>query len=182
MGNENLILGFNEVSDDNLKISLRQCEQVPQSIIITLNGYIDTYTSMFFQTQIEKVVEADYLNLIFDCADLSYVSSTGIGVFSALLKIIKTKGGDIVLLNLPNKVLEVFKLLGFSELFKFKDSLESAIHFFTKEKNELNSVFPKVFTCPVCAKRLKTSNSGRFRCSECKSILAVDEAGHVMVG
>ena len=84
MDNDALILGFDETTNDNLKITLSSCDVLGGGIIITLNGYIDIYTSMFFQGQIEKIVEAGYINLIFDCKNLNYVSSTGIGVFSSL--------------------------------------------------------------------------------------------------
>ena len=83
---------------------------------------------------------------------------------------------------MPEKVLEVFQLLGFSQLFQFQDSIENAIGFFHQEVETEVSVFPMIFSCPVCSKRLKTTSPGRFRCSECKSILAVDEQGKVLVG
>lgn len=182
MEKEAVIFDFKEVAGDNLRIAFQECEGIGHAIIVSLNGYIDTYTSLFFRAQIEKVLNAGYINLIFDCSHLSYVSSAGIGVFSAMLKQIKLRNGDIVLVQIPSKVMEVFNLLGFSQLFNFKDSLGAAESFFKQEDSRDSSVFPKVFSCPVCSKRLKTSGLGRFRCSECKSILAVDEKGQVTVG
>lgn len=46
----------------------------------------------------------------------------------------------------------------------------------TKEKKEDN-IFPKLFVCATCSKQLKVTKPGRFRCSECKSILIVDSQG-----
>lgn len=182
MDNNALISGFDESTNDSLKIILSSCQELKDGIIIALDGYIDIYTSQFFQNQVQKIVEAGYINLIFDCKSLNYVSSTGIGVFSSLLKNIKLQSGDIILVNMPEKVLEVFQLLCFSQLFQFRDSIEEAIKFFRQEVETEVSVFPMVFGCPVCSKRLKTTSAGRFRCSECKSILAVDEQGKVLVG
>ena len=182
MDNDALILGFDETINDNLKITLTTCDNLKDGVIITLNGYIDIYTSMFFQRQIEMVVEAGYINLIFDCKNLNYVSSTGIGAFSSLLKNIKLQSGDIVLISIPEKVHEVFQLLGFSQFFHFYNTLDEAISFFRQEADTSTPVFPMIFGCPVCSKRLKATNAGRFRCSECKSILAVDEQGKVLVG
>lgn len=182
MDNDALILGFDETTNDNLKITLKSCDTLRDGVIITLNGYIDIYTSMFFQGQIEKVVEAGYINLIFDCKNLNYVSSTGIGVFSSFLKNIKLQSGDIVLVHMPGKVQEVFQLLGFSQFFHFHNSIDEAIAFFRQEVDAGAPVFPMIFACPVCSKRLKAISAGRFRCSECKSILAVDEQGKVLAG
>ena len=177
-----LIPGFNDEKDDSLKISLEKIESVENCVVLYLNGYIDTYNSNFFQKRVAKVVDAGYVNLIFNCAALNYVSSTGIGSFTAFLKQVKPKGGDVVLLEIQPKVYEVFQLLGFSQFFNIKDSMADAINFFKQEAPIEESVFPKIFSCPVCSKSLKATRSGRFRCSECKSILAIDQQGQVFLG
>lgn len=182
INNNNLVPGFNDEKDDSLKISLEKVEDVDNCVNIFLNGYIDTYNSSFFQKRIAKVVESGFVNLIFNCSSLNYVSSTGIGSFTAFLKMVKPKGGDIVLLEIQPKVYEVFQLLGFSQFFNIKDTTADAISFFKQGAPVVDSVFPKVFSCPVCSKRLKATRSGRFRCSECKSILAIDPQGQVFLG
>ncbi|MFA6855759.1 MAG: STAS domain-containing protein [Treponema sp.] len=182
VNSNNLVPGFNEEKDDSLKISLEKVDGVPNGLCIYLNGYIDTYNSNFFQKKIQKVVEAGFINLIFNCSSLNYVSSTGIGSFTAFLKMVKPKGGDIVLLEIQPKVYEVFQLLGFSQFFNIKDTTEDAVSLFKNGAPVVDSVFPKVFACPVCTKRLRATRSGRFRCSECKSILAIDAQGNVSLG
>ncbi|MDI9387406.1 MAG: STAS domain-containing protein, partial [Spirochaetota bacterium] len=131
--NNNLVPGFNDEKDDSLKINLEKVTGIENSILIYLSGYIDTYNSLFFQKRIAKIIEAGYVNIIFNCASLNYVSSTGIGSFTAFLKMLKPKGGDIVLLEIQPKVYEVFQLLGFSQFFNIKDSIDDAIHFFKQE-------------------------------------------------
>lgn len=182
MANNVLIPGFSDEKDDSLKITLDKVAEVPNCLIVRLNGYIDTYNSNYFQKSIAKVVDAGYVNLIFNCSALNYVSSTGIGSFTAFLKLVKPKGGDIVLLEIQPKVFEVFQLLGFSQFFNIKTSLAEAIEMFQSGPVESVSVFPAIFSCPVCSKRLKATHAGRFRCSECKSILAVDSQGQVSLG
>ena len=180
--NNDLVPEFNDEKDDSLKINLEKINDVDNGLVIYLNGYIDTYNSSFFQKRISKVVESGFVNLIFKCSALNYVSSTGIGSFTAFLKLIKPKGGDIVLLEIQPKVYEVFQLLGFSQFFNIKDSLPDAINFFKQGAPVSESIFPKIFSCPVCSKRLKATRAGRFRCSECKSILAIDQHGQVFLG
>ena len=182
VNNNNLVPGFNDEKDDSLKISLEKIDALKSGLCIYLNGYIDTYNSNFFQKKIQKVVDAGYINLIFNCSSLNYVSSTGIGSFTAFLKLVKPRGGDIVLLNIQPKVSEVFQLLGFSQFFNIKDTLENALAFFKNGLPVTSSVFPKVFACPVCTKRLRATRAGRFRCSECKSILAIDAQGTITLG
>ena len=182
MSNNNIVPGFNDEKDDSLKINLEKVPEVENCLTIYLLGYIDTYNSSFFQKRIARVVEAGYVNLIFNCASLNYVSSTGIGSFTAFLKMVKPKGGDVVLLEIQPKVYEVFQLLGFSQFINIKYSMGDAVNFFKNGTQVEESVFPKIFSCPVCSKRLKATRSGRFRCSECKSILAIDQQGSVFLG
>ena len=182
ISNNNIVPGFNDEKDDSLRINLEKVPEVENCLTIYLIGYIDTYNSSFFQKRIARVVEAGYVNLIFNCASLNYVSSTGIGSFTAFLKMVKPKGGDVVLLEIQPKVYEVFQLLGFSQFFNIKDSMGDAVNFFKNGTQVEESVFPKIFSCPVCSKRLKATRSGRFRCSECKSILAIDQQGAVFLG
>lgn len=183
MINSNAIIpGFDDEKDDSLKISLEKNDSIPKGIFIYLNGYIDTYNSTFFQKKITKIVEAGYINLVFNCSALNYVSSTGIGSFTVFLKLVKPKGGDVVLLEIQPKVYEVFQLLGFSQFFNIKENTEAAIAFFKSGAPVANSIFPKIFACPVCGKKLRATRAGRFRCSECKSILAIDGQARVTLG
>jgi anti-anti-sigma factor len=145
MGNNDIIPGFDNEKDESLDIKLENASGIESGIILTLNGRIDTDNSAYFQKHIQKLVEAGFMRLIFNCAGLNYVSSTGIGSFTSFLKTLKPKGGDLVLLGIQPKVFEVFQLLGFSQFFAIKKNLEEAIGFFNSEVKKDNSALWK--TC-----------------------------------
>ena len=52
--NNDLVPGFNDEKDDSLKIQLDKIEDVENCLMVILNGYIDTYNSVYFQKQIGK--------------------------------------------------------------------------------------------------------------------------------
>lgn len=183
MTNNDIVPGFDEEKDESLKIRLQKVDSADGCLILYLTGYIDTYNSNFFQKRVNRAVEAGFTRLVFHCGGLNYVSSTGIGSFTAFLKAVKPRGGDLVLLEIQPKVYEVFQLLGFSQFFNIKDNLDEAIEFFSKGTAKVESdLFPKIFKCPICSKKLKATKPGRFRCSECKTILAIDNTGQVFLG
>jgi anti-anti-sigma factor len=183
MTNDEIVAGFDADKDDSLKIDLRRIEGVEGGLTLVLTGYIDTYNSGSFQKRVQRAIVGGYNKLIFDCGGLNYVSSTGIGSFTAFLKTLKGVGGDLVLLEVQPKVYEVFQLLGFSQFFNIRDNTTDAEGYFRGAKSDItSSVFPQVFDCPICTKKLKAVKAGRFRCSECKTILAVDETGRVFLG
>ena len=183
MTNNDIVPGFDEEKDESLKIRLQKVDSADGCLILYLTGYIDTYNSNFFQKRVNRAVEAGFIRLVFHCGGLNYVSSTGIGSFTAFLKAVKPRGGDLVLLEIQPKVYEVFQLLGFSQFFNIKDNLDEAVEFFSKGTTKVESdLFPKIFKCPICSKKLKATKPGRFRCSECKTILAIDNTGQVFLG
>jgi len=183
MSNNDIVPGFDDEKDDSLKIKLDKFKEAPKCLMLSLAGYIDTYNSSYFQKCVQKVIEAGYVELIFQCGSLNYVSSTGIGSFTTFLKEVKPHGGDLVMLDIQPKVYEVLQLLGFSKFFNIKDNLDESISFFRSGAvKDKPLIFPKVVSCPICYKKLKAAKAGRFRCSECKSILAIDENGQIQLG
>jgi anti-sigma B factor antagonist len=187
---------MNEINiKDSLKITPMQVGGDATKVQLILNGYLDTYNSPEFQNHINNLIESGARHIIFNCNGLNYISSTGIGAFTSFLKILKQRKGDMVLYGLQKKVLEVFQLLGFTKFFKISETLDDGLSMLegkvsaqTKEEGaeaveELGldevSTFPLVFECPHCAKKLRTSKPGKFRCSGCKGLIAVDERGAV---
>ncbi|MDR2630032.1 MAG: STAS domain-containing protein [Spirochaetaceae bacterium] len=182
MTNNEIVHGFDDEKDESLKINLQQ-SGIEGCLVLSLSGYIDTYNSHYFQKRVARAVDSGFTKLIFHCGGLNYVSSTGIGSFTAFLKSVKPRGGDVVLVEIQSKVYEVFQLLGFSQFFNIKDNLDDAINFFrVGGMGDSTVLFPKIFACPICSKKLKAVKAGRFRCSECKTILAIDNAGQVFLG
>ncbi len=176
MGQDNIVI------KDSLRIFLEK-DASTSIMTLSLKGFLDTYNSADFQREVNKLIEAGENKLLFNCNELNYVSSTGIGAFTAFLKTLKQKSGNMVLSHLQPKVFEVFQLLGFSKFFNIASSVDDGKNMFTAQpQTDQKSEFPKIFKCPICKKTLKASKPGRFRCSECKTILNVDDKGNVSLG
>lgn len=173
---------------DTLKIIPLQVGKGKETVQLVLNGYLDTYNSPEFQTQINSLINSGVQYILFNCNGLNYISSTGIGAFTSFLKLLRQKKGDLVLFGLVSKVLEVFQLLGFTKFFKIAVDFDEALILLKGDGDKANktqvkkSVFPMVFNCPHCAAKLKTSKEGRFKCSRCKGIVEVDGKGNINTG
>ena len=177
---------------DSLKITPMQVGGDGKTVQLILTGYLDTYNSPEFQSHINQLIESGIVRIIFNCNGLNYISSTGIGAFTAFLKNLEQKQGDMVLFGLQHKVMDVFQLLGFTKFFKIADDLDSALTLLEtpapagavkQVKPEVQhatvSTFPLVFECPHCSKKLKASKAGTYRCSGCQGIIKVNEQGSV---
>lgn len=93
-------------------------------IILKIEGRIDGLTSKQIQTEIDDILNSGVKNLIFDLADLNYLSSSGIRVFIEAMKKINKVGGQLYLVSLSRHIVEVLKISGLTPLFKVFDSFQ----------------------------------------------------------
>jgi uncharacterized protein YbaR (Trm112 family) len=99
----------------------------------------------------------------------------GVGALLQLQNTVREKGGDIALVDVPPKIMEIFKLMCLEKLFSCTESPEQAVGPLRDRRTA--AVFPRALDCPICEKRLRVVKSGRFRCPECKTVLVIDETG-----
>lgn len=95
-----------------------------------LEGRLDTNTSPLFTSYFNKLIEQGETLFLFDFSNLEYISSAGLRVLLSAGKIIKSKGGSLVLCALNENVFEVFEITGFTEIFEIKASLARAMEEF----------------------------------------------------
>ena len=182
--NHLIVPGFGDEKDQQVQLRLQRLPDVPNALVCHVSGSVDTWNSTYFQRQMEKCIGAGFPFLIFDTQGLNYLSSTGIGAFTFLLKGVKLAHGNIVIVGIQPRVLEIFQLLGFSNFFLFADSIDDAKEKLFAPKKPVApppppSIFPKTIQCPICLKSLRVPRAGRFRCSYCKSIIKILDSGSV---
>ena len=59
-------------------------------------------------------------DIILDCTQLDYISSSGLRLFLALLKATKPKGGHVYITGMNENLRQVFAMTGFTNLFEFR--------------------------------------------------------------
>jgi anti-sigma B factor antagonist len=102
-------------------------EQNGGVVVLRVVGFLDAHTAPQFEKTLARAVERGLCRIVVDCGGLSYISSTGLGVFMAFVDSVRDAGGDIKLAAVGPKVYKVFDLLGFPKLFEFHPSVEDAL-------------------------------------------------------
>lgn len=100
--------------------------------ILSLEGYLDAHTAPEFENAIQSEIDSGRFQIIVDCAGLTYISSAGLGVFMGFVEEIRSKKGDIKICGLIPKVLQVFELLGFQQLYHILESRSEAVRKFSE--------------------------------------------------
>jgi len=142
-------------------------------MIISPVGSIDTYNSTSFDKAVQSVIsglEELPHHVVFNMAGVTYVSSTGIGIFTSLLKFFGDKKIEMHLWRIQDKVFDIFQLLGFTTFIHFIQDLNEIQDGFAER-----TVEPKLVACPHCGKTIKITKAGKFRCGTCKGILIVND-------
>jgi len=110
----------------DLNIAAEISKKHTNTIIIKLDGFIDGNTTPNLEGIVNKIFKRNCFSIIFDLSNINYISSAGIGIFTAFNSEVKKHGGKIILSSLPESIFKVFKLLGVNILFQFTDSVEEA--------------------------------------------------------
>ncbi len=83
-------------------------------LTVALSGRLDTLTAPDLEDKLyEELDEAE--KLIFDFAELEYISSAGLRVLLGAYKMMDEKGGMLVR-NVTEPVMEIFEVTGFSDV------------------------------------------------------------------
>ncbi|MCD4679769.1 MAG: STAS domain-containing protein [Bacteroidales bacterium] len=94
--------------------------------VIALTGRLDTTNYGDLEKVLFELINNDEKQIIVDCKDLDYVSSSGLRIFLMGLKKINAAKGRFVLCGLQNNIKEIFEISGFSTVFEIFGSVDEA--------------------------------------------------------
>jgi anti-anti-sigma factor len=96
--------------------------------IISPVGRLDTNTSPEAETAIVEAIENGEQNVIMDYSSTEYISSAGLRVVLKTAKLLRPKGGVVVVCNSNEQITEVFEISGFSGMVASFKSLDDALN------------------------------------------------------
>ena len=95
----------------NLKLREEEC-----SLFGTIEGEIDTYTAPILREELEAIHIKENLLVVLDLSKVTYIDSTGLGVFIAFYKKVMKENGKFKLVRLSSRLLRLFEITGLSKL------------------------------------------------------------------
>jgi anti-sigma B factor antagonist len=92
--------------------------------MIKLDGFLDTASSPELQEKVEGISSETYdkggFNIVFDLADVGFVSSAGLRVLLLAKKLTDRQKGKMAVINAQQSIREVFDMTGFSKILNLK--------------------------------------------------------------
>lgn len=98
--------------------------------VVDVAGFVDRHTLDTLDKALEELVKQEKFKIIVNCADLTYISSNGMGVFIAHLQKVREKDGDIRFCNMKDIGKTVITVLGLHNLFKIFETEDEAVKSF----------------------------------------------------
>lgn len=92
-------------------------DEQPDRHVVYIKGELDLAAAEQFQRTVEPLAGDASKPLVLRLEDLTYIDSTGIGMFVALLKTRHQLGAPFAIENVPPKVQRLFDLTGVSYFF-----------------------------------------------------------------
>ena len=95
-------------------------QQQGNELCAIFEGRLDTAASAKAEQDMQPLFNYEGGDIRLDCSRLEYVSSSGLRLFLALLKVTKPKGIHLYITGMSDDLREVFDMTGFSSIFEFK--------------------------------------------------------------
>ena len=94
-------------------------EEKDGKYVMHFEGRLDTAASVQTEQEMKVLHNCEGHDIILDCAQLEYISSSGLRLFLALLKVAKAKGSKVSISGMNDNLRQVFAMTGFTHLFEF---------------------------------------------------------------
>jgi len=94
--------------------------EVDGKITAILEGELDTAAAIQTEKEFQPLLNSNSKDIVLECSNLRYISSSGLRLFLSLLKNAKANGCVLTLVNLNDNIRKVFSITGFSNLFNIK--------------------------------------------------------------
>lgn len=85
-----------------------------------VSGRLDTPAAVKAQQEIVPLLENADKEIILDCQNLEYISSSGLRLFLTIRKETAAKGGKVYIENINDEIKKVFMMTGFFNLFEIR--------------------------------------------------------------
>ena len=83
--------------------------------IIKTGSRIDTLNAGEFENDIQQVLQEAGINLVMDCANLTYMASSGLRVIQKTMRAVMKEKGQFKIVNVNPAIYKVFQMTGFTK-------------------------------------------------------------------
>ena len=91
-----------------------------QNYVMAFEGRLDTAATAQVKKDIQALDNCEDHDIVLDCSQLTYICSSGLRLFLAVLKNARSKGSRTIITGLNDEMYDVFVETGFTQLFEIR--------------------------------------------------------------
>jgi anti-sigma B factor antagonist len=92
--------------------------------VLKTAGSINSSTAPKVDAKLEELMSKGTYTIVVDFADTDFISSSGIGVFLGTVARLRDKGGDLILMNMPKLIDDIFEVLNIKSYFRIVKTID----------------------------------------------------------
>ena len=89
-------------------------------MVVVLSGELDTVAAAETEAALQPLFDCVGKDLVLDCTELEYITSSGLNILMNLLKTAQPKGERVILKNVNEGIRNILDLTGFVSYFEFE--------------------------------------------------------------
>jgi anti-sigma B factor antagonist len=97
---------------------------VEGAVILRPVGSIDAAAAPILESHFMNLCDQDTNTIVIDFSKTDFISSAGIGIFLGSVSLLRESRGDLVFMNVPGHVDEVFDIINLKSFFTTIESLD----------------------------------------------------------
>jgi anti-anti-sigma factor len=102
-------------------------QKINDVIVLEILGRVDTTNYGKLDEILSDNITKNEKNIIIDCSEMDYISSSGLRIFLTGFKKINAINGNYFLCGLQESIKEIFDISGFTSIFKIFVNQEDAL-------------------------------------------------------
>ncbi len=126
IANKNRVTLMKWLPSDKSIVVRETLDEIP---MVRVFGRLDTTLTDELEAVLNELVSAEKPHIIVDLAETTYCNSAGLRTLVTAWRHAHQKGGDVVLVNLNERVQEIFAMVGFDKIFRIFNSRAEAVAF-----------------------------------------------------
>jgi anti-sigma B factor antagonist len=106
------------------ELSIAVTPNIEGVVAIKAIGTVDSLTTPALQKHFKSVIDKGQYVIVLDLSEVQFISSSGLGLLLGTVETLRSNGGDLVLMQVPQEILYVLEIMSVDDYFKMINSLE----------------------------------------------------------
>lgn|SRR5690554_3309578 len=108
----------------NITMNITENDQVIHAVLV---GEIDAYTAPEIRKELFSKISSSGTTMKIDLSGVSYMDSTGLGIFVGLFKELKKNEGSLCLTGMSDRIKRLFDITGLADVMDINTEVEGGV-------------------------------------------------------